>query len=107
MNMEDFKIKISSTEYAAVEIRPVEDGVEIVIKRKSQKNAKTEEELTGNRAILKDFCSEKKEELHWDKTMMKELVKFFNYYDKLMDEWKGKVAPEKLWKQWQTTMGKK
>lgn len=105
--MEDFRIKISNTEYAAVEIIPTEDGVEIVIKHKAQKKAKPVEERTGNSAILKDFCTEKKAEYKWDKTMMKELVKFYEWWEPRMEDFKGTPQPEKLWEKWFKTMGKK
>lgn len=101
-----FKIKVLNTEYAAVEIRPVEDGIEIVLKR-ADKEKPVEKKCTDNHAILKDFCTEKKEYHKHDKTMIKELLAFYNFYSPKMEDWKGSVDPARLWKKWQTTMGKK
>ena len=106
--MEDFRIKISNTENASVEIRPVEDGVEIVIKHKERKKEKpVENKCTDKQTILKDFCTEKKAEYKWDKTMMKELVKFYEWWEPRMEDFKGTPQPEKLWEKWIKTMGKK
>ena len=100
------KIKVLNTEYAAVEIIPTEDGVEIVIKRKDKEKPVVKPNA-DNHAILKEFCKEKKEYHKNDKTMIKELVAFFNFYEqKIEDGWKGTMMPEKLWKQWIKTMGK-
>ena len=53
-----------------------------------------------NCEILKDFCSEKKKEDGVDKD---ELLKFFNYYCKKMDNWSNEVKPEILWERWMKT----
>ena len=111
-----FRIKIANTEYAAVEIVPTEDGIEIVLKRVEKEkpvrdtdrdNAPRKVARTDNHAILKEFCTEKKAELKWDKTMLNELVKFYEWWEPRMEDFKGTAQPEKLWKNWIKTMGKK
>lgn len=99
--MEDFRIKISNTEYAAVEIRPVEDGVEIVIKHKAQKKEKPveKEEATGNSNYerLRRFYISKQDDEDIDQG---ELERFWKFYGGKMSDWEGKVMPERLFDQW-------
>ena len=103
--MEPIRIKIKDTEAAGIEIVPTEDGVEIII-RKDTKIAPKEEPKEAksasckNAEILKAFCSKKKVEFAGYTLMRKELLKFFNFYNARVCEWKGVIQPEKLWKSW-------
>ena len=58
------------------------------------------EEHKCNCEVLKEFCSKKKTEEGVDKD---ELLKFFNYYCKKMDNWSNEVKPEILWERWLKT----
>ena len=101
------RIKISDTENATIEINPVDGGVEILIsKAVKPSDPEPEKSCGGNLDILRDFCSEKKVFFKHDKTMKKELLSFWNFYSKKMEDWKGKVDPERLWKKWSETIGK-
>lgn len=50
-----------------------------------------------NMEILKDFCTEKKTEEGVNKD---ELLKFYNYYQPKMADWKFAFLPEKMWQRW-------
>lgn len=50
-----------------------------------------------NMEILKDFCSEKKKEKGVD---IKELLRFYNFYELKCDRWSGEFKVEELYKKW-------
>lgn len=100
------RLKISNTENATIEVLPSDDGVEIIVRR-TEKEKPVENKCTDKQTILKDFCTEKKAEYKWDKTMLKELVKFYEWWEPRMEDFKGTPQPEKLWEKWIKTMGKK
>ena len=50
-----------------------------------------------NREILKDFCGEKKKEKGVD---IKELLRFYNFYELKCDRWSGEFKVEELYKKW-------
>lgn len=91
-----FKITIKNTEAAGVEVVPTEEGVEIIVTRR-EKDVAPRKTGKSNFEILKEFCSEKKTE---KKTDQGELKKFYYYYEKLVEEWRGKFMPDKLWERW-------
>lgn len=103
---EVLRLKIKNTEAASVEIVPVEDGVEILVLRKSAKKPKYEfhdERKNENKLeILRAFCSRQKEECE-TKEDRGELKRFWEFYSGKMEDWRGKVEPEKLFKNWQKT----
>ena len=47
--------------------------------------------------ILTEFCSSKKTEEGVNKD---ELLKFYNYYQPKMADWKFAFLPEKMWQRW-------
>lgn len=47
--------------------------------------------------ILRDFCSEKKKEEGVD---IKELLRFYNFYELKCDRWSGEFKVEELYKRW-------
>lgn len=47
--------------------------------------------------ILRDFCSEKKKEEGVD---IKELLRFYNFYELKCDKWNGEFKVEELYKRW-------
>ena len=116
--MQEIKFKIKNTESANVEIVPCEDGVEIVVKYGSNKptyslhtdpdepkvtyksKSKWGKTQKSNAEILKEFCSQMKSEEGVNK---KELLKFYEFYEPKMDDWKGKIQPDKLWERWMET----
>lgn len=118
--MEEIKFKIKHTEAANVEICPVEDGVEIIVKYGSKKPSYslhtdtdepqvtykskskwgTKKSQKPNSEILKDFCTQTKSEEGINK---KELLKFYEFYEPKMSDWKGTIQPEKLWERWMET----
>ena len=51
----------------------------------------------SNLEILKTYCGAMKNQEGTDKD---ELLKFYNYYEPLMSEWRMKVKPESLWNKW-------
>ena len=51
----------------------------------------------SNLEILKTYCGAMKNQDGIDKD---ELLKFYNYYEPLMSEWRMKVKPESLWNKW-------
>jgi hypothetical protein len=51
----------------------------------------------SNLEILKTYCGAMKNQEGIDKD---ELLKFYNYYEPLMSEWRMKVKPEALWNKW-------
>lgn len=51
----------------------------------------------SNLEILKTYCGAMKNQEGIDKD---ELLKFYNYYEPLMSEWRMKVKPESLWNKW-------
>ena len=53
-----------------------------------------------NAGLLKDFCTEKKTEEGID---LKELQKFYSYWQPKMETWKGKMDPEALYNKWLST----
>lgn len=53
-----------------------------------------------NSDILREFCAEKKKEDGVDKD---ELVKFYKWYEKRVDEYTNVLKPEIIWDKWQTT----
>ena len=99
--MEDFRIKISNTEYASIEIMPTEDGVEIAIKHKERKKEKPvkKEEATSNSNYerLRNFYMSKQDDEDIDQG---ELDRFWKFYGGKMSDWEGKVMPERLFDQW-------
>lgn len=98
-----FKIKVSNTEYAAVEIRPVEDGVEIILK-KADSDKPVDAPTNDKLEALRDFCSIKKKYFKNDKTMLSELKRFWEWYSPKMEDWRGKrLDAEKLWSRWTET----
>ena len=50
-----------------------------------------------NKEILKDFCGEKKKEEGVD---IKELLRFYNFYELKCDRWSGEFKVEELYKRW-------
>lgn len=62
-----------------------------------------EEAPRTNEDILKAFCSQKKGEEGVDKD---ELLKFFNFYNERLPEWKNTFKPEILWEKWLQTAKK-
>lgn len=94
-----FKVSIKNSEAAGVEIVPTEDGIELIITRRQQEK-KVPAGSSNNLELLRDFCSRKKKE---EGTDQGELKKFYCYYEKLVEEWKGKFMPDKLWKRWEDT----
>lgn len=90
-----FKIKIKNTEAAGIEIVPTSDGVEIIVARKTAKVQ--ERESKPNLEILREFCGRKKNEEGIDRV---ELRNFWDWYSERMEDWKGRIIPEKLWERW-------
>ena len=90
------KITLKNTEAAGVEVVPTEDGVEIIVTRRDKDVAPRKTEKS-NLEILKAFCTEMKNRKGTDQ---EELKKYFYYYEKLVEEWKGKFMPDKLWSRW-------
>lgn len=103
---EILRLKIKRTESATIEVVPVEDGIEILVLRKAAKKPKIEfhdeRKSENNIEILRAFCSRQKEECE-TKEEKGELKRFWDFYSPKMEEWKGKVEPEKLFKNWQKT----
>lgn len=108
-----FKVIIRDTEAAAVEIVPIDGGVEVVVRKDSKVLAPKDEPKAAKSAtcknadILKDFCSKKKIEFVGYTLMRKELLKFYNFYNARVCEWKGVIQPEKLWKSWEEKINDK
>lgn len=110
--MEPIRIIVRNTEAAGIEIVPTEDGVEIIIRKDTKIEPKDEPKAAKsatckNADILKDFCSKKKIEFVGYTLMRKELLKFFNFYNARVCEWKGVIQPEKLWKSWEEKINDK
>lgn len=61
----------------------------------AQNNLKTPSK--SNMEILTEFCSSKKTEEGVNKD---ELLKFYNYYQPKMADWKFAFLPEKMWQRW-------
>ena len=61
----------------------------------TQNNLKTPSK--SNMEILTEFCSSKKTEEGVNKD---ELLKFYNYYQPKMADWKFAFLPEKMWQRW-------
>ena len=89
-----FKVIIRDTEAAAVEIVPIDGGVEVVVRKDSKVLAPKEEPKEAksasckNAEILKAFCSKKKVEFAGYTLMRKELLKFFNFYNARVCDWR-------------------
>ena len=101
--MQELRFKIRGTESAHVEMQPCTDGsVDIVIKYGSyeKKPSKFNKPDESNIEILKNFCGIKKLEEGVD---INELKGFYDFYEKKMYDWKGKIQPEKLWIRWMET----
>ena len=109
-SMQEIKFKIKQAESANVEIIPCADGVEIVVRYgESQNNYGSNEKKPfkfhnkqekSNAEIIKDFCSEKKNEKGVN---LKELKSFYDFYTERADDWKGKMDTNKLWERWLET----
>lgn len=111
--MEAFRIKITNTQSAGIEIQPCSDGsVDIVVRygTESQNNTvssqnkpfkfhnkenHTVEELVNS---LRQFCSKKiKEEPEWKE----DIIKFGKFYSERVKEgWKGELRINDLYKNW-------
>ena len=63
---------------------------------KQAKNSPTEPSK-DNLTILTEFCASKKKEEGVNKD---ELLKFYNYYQPKMADWKFAFLPEKMWQRW-------
>ena len=104
--MQQLRFKIKSTEAGAIDILPVEDGIEIIFsygeKNHNYKSTPVKEGgFKGrNPEILKNFCSKMRE---CEDTDLKELKKFYEFYCDKAAEWKGLIKPEKLWERWMET----
>lgn len=61
----------------------------------AQNNLKTPSK--SNLEVLTEFCSSKKTEEGVNKD---ELLKFYNYYQPKMADWKFAFLPEKMWQRW-------
>ena len=102
---EILRLKIKNSDSATIEVLPVEDGVEILVLRKSAKKPKIEfhdERKNSNLEVLRAFCSKQKEQCI-TKADKGELKRFWDFYEGKMEEWKGKVEPDKLFEKWQKT----
>ena len=103
-----FRITVKSTETAGVEIIPTEEGIEILFTKRTlaedrksvSKEGKNKDGGKTNMERLVEFCRDMKEK---GGGSSEELKKFYHWYAPRMEEWKGTVQPEKLWKRWEET----
>lgn len=112
--MQELKFKIKGTETANVEIIPVSDGVEIVVHygaETQQNNGSFENKPKktytyhnnqdkSNIEILKEFCGGLRKS---GAASVDEILKFYNFYEGKLEDWKGVMQPEKLWQRWKET----
>lgn len=99
---EVLRIKIRDTEAAGIEIVPTHEGVEIIVTRKPAKAGGSEEPKgrPTNAEILKEFCKDQKSVPGTD---IKDLRRFYDFYLEKVEEWRGTMRPEDLYKKWQKT----
>lgn len=114
--MQEIKFRIKNTESANVEIVPVADGVEIIVKYGDAAPSPSYETKTTytdkakfkfhkkdeeNLEILKEFCGKLKKDETVDRG---ELLRFFSFYaEKVNNGWKGTIKPGILWTHWLET----
>lgn len=104
--MEAFRIKITNTQSAGIEIQPCSDGsVDIVVRYGTESQNKTfkfhnKEKQTVEELVdsLRRFCSKKiKEEPEWKE----DIIKFGKFYsERVKDDWKGELRINDLYKNW-------
>lgn len=110
--MEPIRIKIKDTEAAGIEIVPVEDGVEIIIRKDNKVLAPKEEPkknlskapIYNKLEEFREFCGVLKKRHEGDKALIADLRRFWDFYSPKVKEWKGKTLDgEKLWARWCST----
>lgn len=95
---EILRLKIKRTESAAIEVVPVEDGVEILVLRKGGKKYEFHDERKGdNLEVLRAFCSKQKKK---EGTDQEDLLRFFKFYESKCEDWKGEFKVGILYKNW-------
>lgn len=107
-----FKVIIRDTEAAAVEIVPIDGGVEVVIRKDNKVLAPKEEPkknlskapIYNKLEEFREFCGVLKKRHEGDKALIADLRRFWDFYSPKVKEWKGKTLDgEKLWARWCST----
>ena len=88
-------LKFRNLKASEIEVRPTDLQYKAVLE--PYNNQTIDNTKKTNKEILKDFCGEKKKEKGVD---IKELLRFYNFYELKCDKWSGEFKVEELYKKW-------
>ena len=86
-----------NNEISALEIKDTKGNIRWTMNAENS-TPSVENKGKSNMELLTEFCSKKKTEQNINLNCLK---KFYEFYSKKMEEWKGTVQPEKLWSSWE------